>query len=426
MLFRKCDLLSPSITLYFKGDPIHPSIFSGILTIISYFTLFSFGVYYTLGFIYKTNPNIYFYTKYIEDAGIFPLNSSSLFHFIRFGNTNNNQIQNLDFESVRIIGLIHPIDNYYYNSNLTQYSHWLYGNCVDDDIKDLKDLKNIKDLINQEFPKKSACIRKYFDSETQKYYNSTDKNFQWPSLLHGCSNNNSSNYGIIIEKCRNDSLKTNCKSKSEIDKYLEHLFTILYFVDNYIEVLDYKNPISKYLYKLTNGLFSNSFTVNNLNFNPSLISNSEGVFINYIYYQNGYQFTQNEKSIHENSNNTSILVSFYFWMQNILQNYSRNYERFQDLLSDIGGLGSFVFLISIFINSFVTDFIILLDTEELVLKIDKNNFRKQNLSLKPTILKKVSEVLNPPKLKIRNNTNKDNNNLNNQQSSIFKIFIKTK
>ena len=70
MFFKKCDLISPSITLYFKGESIHSSIFSGVLTIVSYLTIFSFSIYYTIGFIYRSNPNIYFYTRYVEEAGI--------------------------------------------------------------------------------------------------------------------------------------------------------------------------------------------------------------------------------------------------------------------------------------------------------------------------------------------------------------------
>ena len=32
-----------------------------------------------------------------------------------------------------------------------------------------------------EFPEQSACIRKYFNAENQKYYETTDKNFKWPT-----------------------------------------------------------------------------------------------------------------------------------------------------------------------------------------------------------------------------------------------------
>jgi hypothetical protein len=107
-------------------------------------------------------------------------------------------------------------------------------------------------------------------------------------------------------------------------------------------------------------------------------------------------------------------------MQNMQQYYERNYEKFQDLLSNIGGINSFIILIVKIINSLVTNYIILLDTEELFLNTDKRNYRKDNFKSRPTFLKKASQVLNPPKFKknILNNINKK------QQSSALQILLK--
>ena len=420
MMLKKCDFFSPHITLYFKGENIHSLIFSGILSIISYSIIFAFGIYYSLNYVYKINPDIYHYTKYIEDAGIFPLNSSSLFHFIHLGNTLDLQHQNIDFESVRIFGFKYTIDNYISNNNLSRYEHWLYGPCYINDTKNIEDI-----IINKEFPQKSACIRQYYDINNHKYYNTSEDNFKWPELLHGTANVKTSNYGIILEKCRNDSLKNNCKSESEIDSYIEHSIGILYFVDNIAQIKNYTKPYSKYLYTVTNGFFSNSLTINNLNFNPSLTTDNYGAFINHQDSFRSYQFTQNEKTSSKNSNNTNIILSFYFWMQNSLLCYERNYEKLQDLLSNIGGLESFVKFIAYIINSFIINYRILLDTEELVLNSDKQNFQKCDINQKPTFLKKASQILNPPKLK--NNKNINKNSINNKNhSSIFQIILKDK
>ena len=421
MFFKKCDVISPPITLYFKRYPIHSSIFSGILSIISYTLVLCYGIYKIILYINKANPNIYYYTKFIEDAGIFPLNSSSLFHFIKLGDTKNNKNnKNLDFESIRIFGFEYTIDNYISNNDLSKYNHWLYGPCNNNDMK------NVEELIIQEFPEKSACIRQYFNVENQKYYNISDKNFKWPALLHGCSNDNRVNYGIIIEKCRNNSLKNNCKPEFEIESYILNSFAILYFVDSYADVLNYKNPYVKYLHKLTNGFFSNSFTINNLNFNPTIITSNNGAFINYKHSQESYQFIQNEKTIGENTQNTNIIVSFYFWMQNSLLYYDRNYEKLQDLLSIIGGLESFIKFLASLINSLMINYVILLDTEEIILEIDKQTYRNINLSQKPTLLKKADQILNPPKLKYKKYFNNNNFVFNKQNTSGFQILLKEK
>ena len=83
MFLKKCELISPSITLYFKGESSHVSIYSGILSIIVIIIIANATFYYALEFIQRKNPKAYFFTRYIEDAGVFPLNSTQMFHFIQ-------------------------------------------------------------------------------------------------------------------------------------------------------------------------------------------------------------------------------------------------------------------------------------------------------------------------------------------------------
>ena len=419
-------MLSPPITLHFKGDTIHSSIFSGILTIISYIIIFSYGVYYTIEFVYNENPTIYLFTRYIENAGTFPLNSSSLFHFIKLSqtssiNSNNKQNPPMDFNLIRIIGLEYTIDNYISNNNLTNFNHWLYGHCNNDDMK------NVENYIKIEFPENAACIRKYFDVTQKKYFNTNEKGFRWPALMFGTSNDKRKNYGIIMEKCKNDTLNQKCKSEDEIKSYLEHSYVALYFMDQYADILNYETPFIKYLYKLTNSFFPDSFTINHLNFNPTQINSHNNIFYDKKVNERSYQYIQNEK-VTMDQNNTRIIASFYFWLQNTMQYYERNYEKIQDLISNIGGIYSFVFIIATFINSFVTNYIIVLDTEEEVLKTDIQNFQRVKFSLKPAILRRASELMNPPpKLKNRSiNISFSNNESNKQQSSIFNLLLKDK
>ena len=63
MLFKKFDFISPQITLYFKGDEKHSSIFSGIVTIISYTLIFIFMIYDIRDFI---NPQFIFITGILK------------------------------------------------------------------------------------------------------------------------------------------------------------------------------------------------------------------------------------------------------------------------------------------------------------------------------------------------------------------------
>ena len=108
--FKKIDILSPPITLYFKGDREHSSIFSGILSIIVSLLILAATIYYFLGFINKDSPKAYCFSRYIEDAGNFPLNSSSMFNYVQFVDKKDGAKNSFDLTAFRAIG----VDDIYY------------------------------------------------------------------------------------------------------------------------------------------------------------------------------------------------------------------------------------------------------------------------------------------------------------------------
>ena len=44
--------------------------------------IIAIAFYFSFDLINRTNPAAFYYNRYIEDSGTFPMNSSSLFHFI--------------------------------------------------------------------------------------------------------------------------------------------------------------------------------------------------------------------------------------------------------------------------------------------------------------------------------------------------------
>jgi hypothetical protein len=232
-------MLSPPITLFFKGENIHSSIFSGILTIVAYIISFIFGIYYSLEFIQKNNPSVFFFDRYTKDSGEFTFNSSSIFHYIELKNSSKeNLLSPIDFNMVRIIGLESiTIDNYP-TTNLINTPHWLYGLC-----NNSTDTESIGYLITSENFYSCACIRKYYDPNTKKYYTTNDNNFKWPSIKHGMSNDDCTFYGVIVEKCKNDELRAisglgSCKVIDEINNYIYSHIILMYLIDHYTDVLN--------------------------------------------------------------------------------------------------------------------------------------------------------------------------------------------
>jgi hypothetical protein len=369
MIFKKLDMISPPITIFYKGNLTHPSIFSGILTLMGYFIAFYFGIRYSMEFIRHQNPQIYYYNRYIEDAGNFPVNSSQIFSFIQVIDTASNKPAPIEFDSVRIIGLETTIDLYKLDNDLSQYNHWLYGRC-----NNSSDTEGISYLINFDYFTESACIRKYYNKDDKKYYDTNDKRFIFPNIVHGCSHPERTFYGIVLEKCRNDSLKyladgQYCNSKEHILQYIQKSSINLQLIDNYADVLNYENPFIKYFYSISNGLFEESYTANHLNFNPATLITNDAIFFTNDKKSFAYIYQQNEK-VTAKSDDSGIYVAFYYWMQNNMQYYERKYRNFQDALSDIGGLGSLILNLAYILNFLVSNFVILFDTEELLNEIE--------------------------------------------------------
>ena len=253
-------------------------------------------------------------------------------------------------------------------------------------------------------------------------------------------------YGIIVEKCRNDSLRALsgariCKTPEYIDEYVYTSYVRCMLIDNNVDVSNYEEPLTKYLYAVTNGVFSGTFTTNHLNFEPVLIKTDNGIFFDYIKEERSYVFSLNEKVTlnqdlllrdslgnpffdengKEIKKHTGIIIAFYFWIQNRLQIYQRNYKKFQDVLGDIGGLSSIVLTISSFINLLFTDFIILLDTEQLLHTSENKNFRYSYYKRKPSIFRKVNEIMNPPKRIFYFSDGNNENDSQNSQKSYIKL-----
>ena len=419
MFLKKLDILSPQITLYFKGERKHSSKSSGILSIISYVFVLLIGVYYIIDYINKKEPKAYFYNRYVEDAGNFPLNSSMMFNFIQICDESTNSPIPFDYSVIRVIGSDDVFYDEYMNDPniIINRNHWIYGYCEDIDAKGLEHLIDYNNFY------KSSCIKKYYDKSTKKYYNIGENGFRWPVLEKGCSHPNRTYYGIIMQRCDQvpeplRSQGVQCKSESEIIETINKISLKFEIIDNYADILNYKTPLKKYLYEITSAIVNGVFIVNHLNFNPANMVTNKGFILKKKIEELSFVFLQNEKhtvdssNLEKNQTTKGCLIGIYFWMQNTLQYYERVYDKFQDILSDIGGVYSIVKSIAYIINLLIHNFIIILDTEDLVIIRDKQNFNNEDKMRKPTILRRANRIMFPPK---KRNINQKQNFINKQK-----------
>ena len=425
---RRLDFLSPPITLYYKGENSHSSIFAGLLTIIVYSICLMFIIFYAIEFIKKSNPQVCYYNRYIEDAGIFPVNASSIFSFIQIIDTVQNIPDSIDFDLLTIIGIEETIDIYQENNDLTNYNHWLYGNC-----NNSTDIEGLNALIKFDHFTESACIRKYYNKDKKKYYKTNEEGFIWPEILHGCSHPNRTFYGIIVEKCRNTTLRLlsdgkYCKPKEEIIDYIKARSLNFLLIDQFTDILNYTTPYRKYFYSISNGLFEESYTTNHLNLNPTLLISDEGYFFDCKKNTLSYFFDLNEK-VTASSGDSGIYVGFYFWMQNRMQYYERAYKKVQDVLSDVGGLCSIVLTIAELINNLVNKYLALFDTQAFLNEIENSkkydkNILKLNSNNKLIRLRsrKKTDKLFPPKNQISQALSNKNISSNKQDYAEKKLI----
>ena len=409
MFIQKFDYLSPRITFYYKEHVSHSSIFSGILSIIFFLIKIIFGIYYLLDLILRKDEKAFYYNSYIEDAPTFPLNSSSLFHFLELENRGREKkIEGIDFTKFSIIGFDIHFDNMLQYPSLLEYvNHWIYDNCDSDDIE------GINYLINNNFFGKSACIKKYFDSEEKKYYNKNESKFKWPVIAHGSNNFNNQFYSIYMGKCKEDILKLilgdghHCKNDSEIDEYFNgegSKVLNFYFVDNNVNILNYKNPLSKYINKIDNKIYQNQYPINNINFNPLTIKTNKGLLFDNIKREISYIFQRNDVYFSERKEK-DIYCGFCIWLKNTNMFYERTYKRIQDIFSYIGGVNNIINFLAILINRLYNKFITLCDTKKILLSLN-NSEKINNNSIKSIKIKNLAEK------NINNNSNKSREILN--------------
>ena len=435
MFLKKLDWLSPPITLYFKGEGSHVSMYSGILSIIAYAIVVVATFYYALNFINREDPKAYFFNRYIEDAGTFPVNATQMFNFIQVSNPQTNLKVPLDFSAFRIVGFDDAYsDDYMNNPEIVRTkNHWVYGNC-----NNSTDTEGIGHLVTQDFYEQSACIRKYYDVEKHKYFKTGEDGFRWPVIVKGCSNPDRTYYGIIMQRCDHasefltESGEPACKTSSEIDNVINSVSFNFQIIDHYADMLNYEMPFTKYFYEVTSSITTGNFVIQHLNFNPANMITHNGYFFDNQVEEKAYFFTQNEKQtvsftraeMDEGKTINGCLIGVYFWMQNTLQYYERTYDRIQDILSDIGGISSIVLTIAGMLNLLIHNFIVILDTEDLALNTEQDNYNSREMSRRPTIFRKANEVMFPPRRPYQPRKQSYGNDPQQQQSSNYQRLMK--
>ena len=145
MFMKAIDYLSPSITFYHNKKLSHSSILLGILSFITSIIII-LAIYYSMVFIFHKNPKAFYFVRFVEDAGIYPFNSSSLFHFISIYKHSpfaTGLKEEMDLTKFRVIGIEKNFEEYLGVNDIKKMNHRLYGKC--DYVSDIKGIEHIID-----------------------------------------------------------------------------------------------------------------------------------------------------------------------------------------------------------------------------------------------------------------------------------------
>ena len=432
MIIKYFDYLSPRVTFYYKGFLSHSSIFSGILSIIAITFILILVVYFSLDLIQKKDPNTFYFNSFIEDAGLYKINKSSLFHFVSIvenirGVSNTTKF---DFQSFSVVGLQTYVDNYLGNikansKGVQAFDHWIYGYCNKE-----VNTEGLDELLNYDFFEKSACIKAFYNSTEKTYYHIGDPRFVWPEIAYGTFNELNKLYGIFIQKCNNKTIKDvlgldyACNTEQKISEYFNlrggSRIINLYFVNNYINVLNYKNPNNKFFYRIENPFIKSQYASNDINFNPTLVRSHNGLIFDNVREDISYMFDRNDVYIGNNTEK-DLYISYNFFLKNMVEYYERTYKRIQEVISSIGGINQAITIIAIYLNQLYNKFVVLSDTEILLhssINTEKNIHKKKVNEYKELKNKmkdlekrnKTDDIKKNSKTKKNNNHNLNNNN----------------
>ena len=189
----------------------------------------------------------------------------------------------------------------------------------------------------------------------------------------------------MIERCKNDILNLalgeeyKCGNNEEFEDFLNveipKTFN-LYFSDNYINILDYKNPYSNFFNRIENSIENNKYSINYLNFNPSTVITNDGLFSDNNNENISYIFDRKDEYL-KDQEGYEIYMGYYFYLKNMNNLYERSYEKIMDVISNIGGVNDIINIIFFYINVFISEYKSLLDMK-LILDSSINTENSQN------------------------------------------------
>ena len=172
------------------------------------------------------------------------------------------------------------------------------------------------------------------------------------------------------------------------------------FIVQYVDVLNYKNPNDKFFYRIETKIEKDNYSVNHLNFFPSLVKTNKGIIFDNYQEEISYVYDRDDVFTYTYDKN-EIYMSYYLWLNNKMCYFERIYKKIQDVLSDIGGVSGPITFIAAYLNKLYNDYVILSDIKLLLSpyfnteddKKKNNNISFKNLNYKSNNIESSKTVV---------------------------------
>ena len=416
------DTISPKITLFNNGDRRYSTTIGGIFTIIIYCVGIYGFINQLFSYINFDIDNIQYYRKTLDESEPYKLNNDkgSIFIYIDILTPPTVAID-IDLSKIRMIGLFNDTIDIREKS-FFKHEHWLFGKCDSFNID-----RKLKNLANNDL-NKSMCVEYYYNTNTNTYYSSNDKNYKSPDIT-------SSNYfNIYIYKCVNDSTSNqiygNCSEENEIEDYIKKNTLVMKYsyLSHQINSNNHKNPNQLFISSIISRIrMEKTYSTNSVTFTPLIIERETGIFFDNMKIDKTYSYQGYKKSTENNSNTKDILNFFAITIENNAHYYKYSYKTIYDVFTKVTILIQvtyyILFSINYIINLFAANINIiniifhkkLQDTHK-IRQFFSNNYTANLANVR--LNNKIQKINDSSIIKMFSNNSSEDNKLFNQGSAI--------
>jgi hypothetical protein len=354
-LIKGLDRFAFHISLTNKGKEEYKSALGGLFSLIAYGVILINAWILGMDIYKKENPIVI-----SSEENNSPMNISlvpdDFFLAFYFSDLNNNL-----FEDDTIVSL-----------KAFFYSNFIYENGSQSFNENEVELVS----CNKTYIKNNSLIEYSFLSKLKCIKNT--------NILLGGSWSESYIYGLNfhVSYCKNDSLKSDCKSSEQIEEVIRFLYINIYHQSLQVNAKNYNNPIKKFralsFFRLETTLYKEiEFYLQKHN----ILTDSGIIFPDFIQTHSEIGILNVNVDVSLNKDNLIALLNLY--LTSDIKIYNRSYIKVQTIFANLGGIINILFLVGkIIITSIMT--------KNFKLKLINTFFATKNLKLE-----KVNKFVTP-------------------------------